>query len=402
VTATATPLLDPADPAFRADPYPTWRALREGGSVRRLEDTRDWIVTGYREVRTLLRDPRTGYAGAEPEPAPTTDIDVPFVRARAKALSILETFMHRRAPEDHKRLRRVARPALNEPAAKARRARMEELVDASVERALANGGMDVIADLARPLAVTIAAELVGIPAQVRSQLDGWGREMTYWIEIWPTPVERERGILAMASLAPRLREISPESGTILAALRQANADGQITEDEAISHAALFFLAAHVTTVNLIGNGLLALVRNPNQWQLLRERPAAIASAVEELLRFDTPGPAIKRRAREDIEVGPHAISRGDLIVLSLAAANRDPAAFPEPDRLDLTRSPNPHLSFGHDAHYCLGAAFARLEAQIAIGTLARSVARIRLATEEPEREDWFVVRGLKSLPIEFA
>ena len=105
---------------------------------------------------------------------------------------------------------------------------------------------------------------------------------------------------------------------------------------------------------------------------------------------------------EDIEVGAHTISRGDLIVLSLAAANRDPAAFPEPDRLDLTRSPNPHISFGHDAHYCLGASFARLEAQIAIGTLARSVSRIRLATEEPEREDWFVVRGLKSLPIEFA
>jgi cytochrome P450 len=172
----------------------------------------------------------------------------------------------------------------------------------------------------------------------------------------------------------------------------------LTDDQLIGHAGLLLMAGHVTTQHLVGNAMLALLRHPDQWNRLCEQPELIVTAVEELLRYDTPAAGALRVARDDITIEGAVIRRGDPLVLLFGAANRDPAVFSEPDRLDITRSPNPHLGFGHDSHYCIGAALARLEAEVMIGTLARRAPRLRLASGTLEWEDTLMVRGLRSLP----
>jgi cytochrome P450 len=173
----------------------------------------------------------------------------------------------------------------------------------------------------------------------------------------------------------------------------------MSEDELVSHGALLLFAGHINSQHLVGNGVLALLRNPDQWELLRSRPELIESAVEELLRYDSPAWMTPRLALTDFAIAGETIRRGEHIALLLGAAHRDPSIFVDPDKLDITRSPNPHLGFGHGAHYCLGAALGRLEARIMIGTLVQRVPRPRLDDAPLEWEDTMAIRGLKSLPI---
>jgi cytochrome P450 len=410
VPAATAPAFEPRDRAFVADPYPTLHKLRRHSPVTRLEDRGAWAVTGYAQVRSLLRDPRSGFASATDEPVRSRDTggEQSILSARDYTLTLFSLWMQGRPSGDHARLRRLARGIFSPSAVAAWQERIQGLVDERVEQALAHGGMDVIEDLGRPLALTIAAEFVGIPAEVQPALGGFARELAHRLDVWPTPAGRERGVLAVAALAPHLRELVREwrsapsaEDNLLSSLARASAEGALSEEEAVSHAAIFFFAGHVTTQHVIGNGVLALLQHPDQWELLRARPEAIGTAVEEFLRYDTPGPVAQRVATEDIEIDGQTIARGDLILLLLAGANRDPAVFSEPDSLDVTRSPNLHLSFGHGPYHCLGAAFARLEAKLAIGTLVRRLPPPRLATAALEWEDTFVVRGLRSLPIVF-
>lgn len=403
MTQVATLPFDPADPGFRADPHPTWRALRERAPVLRLGDGRGWCVTGYAEVRSLLRDPRVGFSSDGGDPAPVADGGHPLARARAGAVRLLRAWMHGRNPEDHARLRRLTRGIFSPAAVERRRLRVERLVEESVERATARGRMDVLGDFAQPLALTTAAEVVGIPPDIERGLAGWAREMVHGQEIWPTRAGRERGLLALAALTPQLRGIvDPPDGTLLAELRRALAARLVSDEEVLANAAMYFFTAQITTQHLIGNGVLALLRNREQWDLVREDPGTMPVAVEELLRFDTPVPMIKRMVLSDLDFAGETLQHGDRVLLVLAAAHRDPAAFPAPHLLDVTRSPNPHLAFGHDAYYCVGAALARLEADVAISALVRLPSPPRLATSAPEWDDTFAIRGLRSLPVDLA
>ena len=396
---------DPGDREFQADPHAFYRELRERASLARVANRQQWVVCGYDLIRSLLRDPRVD-AEIPPAAADQPDGQHPFLGAREEARTLFASMLHHQGPADHKRLRRLVLPAFSPKRVAARRARIQELTDASLDAALARGRMDVVDDLARPVAVTIAGEVLGIPEASRSGLGDLSCELIHQLDTPTSPVRRERGILAMLALAPALRELiadwrtcPPTDGNLLWALEQARESGSMTEDEVLGHGALLLFAGQLTSRHLIGAGLLALMRHPDQWDLLRAQPELIETAVEELLRYENPAPALARTAREEFEFAGEVISPGDSVLLLTGAANRDPAVFADPERLDITRRPNPHLAFGHDAHYCVGAALARLEAEVAIGTFVRRVPRPRLETETVEWEETFVLRGPTSLPV---
>jgi cytochrome P450 len=197
------------------------------------------------------------------------------------------------------------------------------------------------------------------------------------------------------------RRRHPENDLLSALIAAEEAGDKLSEGELISTCILLFIAGHETTVNLIGNGLLALLRHPDQLRLLREEPALITSAIEELLRYDSPVQATARVASEDVELGGQLVPKGAILVCGIGAANRDPAHFPDPDCLDIRRRDNRHLSFGFGIHFCLGAPLARVEGQVAIGTLLRRRPRLELATDTPEWRESSTLRGLKALPLSF-
>jgi pimeloyl-[acyl-carrier protein] synthase len=272
---------------------------------------------------------------------------------------------------------------------------------------VARGRLDVVNELGRPVALAIAMDLAGIPEAMRPEVAGQASELFH--RLATRPAVRERGLLALTALAPRLRELiaewqvrPPDDDNLLWSLEQARTQGALSEDEVIAHGVLLLLSGHLTTQHLTGNGVLALLRHPDQWDLLRARPQLIETAVDELIRYDSPGTMMQRTALDEIEAADETIGRGDRVFLLLGAANRDPAVFADPDRLDITRSPNPHIGFGGGVHACPGAGLARLEAEVVIGSLVRRLPPPRLETEALEWEEASQVRGLVSLPILFA
>ena len=411
--APAAAGLDLADPRFVADPHPVFHEMRSEAPVCRLPDRDVWAVTSYEHVRALMHDPRV-----TPMPAPGTPTHRSpsgagasrhsFFRIREESDRLFARWFQARTPAEHKRLRRLFRAPFAPPRVAARRARVEAIVEQQIGRAVAHGRIDVVAELARPLTLTIAAELIGIPEPQRRHFAVGAAEIAHRLDALPTPLGRERGIIAMIELASRLRGIVPTPGsgpegeaTLLDLLARAHERGEVTEEDIVGNGVFLFFASYMTTRHFLGNAVLSLVQNPDQWERLRSRPDMVATAVDELLRYATSVQATPRTAHEDIEMAGVTIPRGSAIVLVIAAAHRDPAAFAEPDRLDITRSPNPHLGFGHGVHYCMGAAFARLMTQAAVGTMVDRIACPRLEADELEWEPTFGTRGLKALPLTF-
>ena len=396
---------DPTDARFRDDPFPVFDALRARGPIARVADPDFWVVTGYEHVRSLLHDARVD--AERPALAPRTPPrnGEPLMRARDEAALLFVTWLHNRAPADHERLRSLLRPTFSRTRVAARRERIQKLTDDVLDRALQRGRLDVVTELGRPLAQTIAADVVGLPEPMRAECDALTPHFTHRLS-FRGQGPRERGFLSMMALAARLRALiaawsaqPPAGDGVLWTLEQARERGAATEEEVISHGAMLLFAAYITTQYLISNGVLALLRNPDQWDLLRHEPQLIGTAVDELLRYVSPTMAVPRVALEDLELESERVRRGDGLLLVLAAANRDPAVFAEPNRLDIRRSPNPHLALGRGRHYCLGAGLARLEAEVAIGTVVRRMPPPRLETDALEWEEFFLVRGLRSLPI---
>lgn len=395
----------PGDAAFRSDPYPAYEALRRHSPAHFRTDRGDWVVSRYDDVASLLRDERTGLPAHAPANGPAEPAGGGFLQTREESRRLFGLCLHCRAPTEHARLRRLVMGAFSPRRVALRQERIQAAADRLLDPAVARGRIDVIGDLARPLALGTVADLLGIPEEMRAFFGRWGGELVHHLEVDPSAAGRERGLLAMMGLAPRLRDLAsrPRAASaeddLLSDMMSASANGFLSEDELVAHGVFLFFAGHITTQHLIGNGVLALLRHPEQMARLRAQPATIDGAVEEMLRYDTPAPALRRVALTDIAVGGRTIPRGEGMVLLLAAAHRDPAAFDQPDRFDITRTPNPHLGFGHDAHYCVGAALAKLEARIAIATLLRRCPTLALESEALAWEDTFVVRGLKSLPL---
>jgi pimeloyl-[acyl-carrier protein] synthase len=390
---------NPMDPEFIADPYPTYHRLRAEDPVHR-SPLGFWVLTRYDDVVAALRDPRLGKAGIEA-----------MVAARyGSAAPVTGLSMLVRDPPDHTRLRGLVNTAFTPRVVDRLRPHIQQIVDDLLARVEGAHGMDLIADFAYPLPVIVICEMLGVPVEDREDFKAWGLAIARSLDAILLPPDSDvaqRGASARRALGQYFRGLIAERrgaprDDLLSSLIAAEAAGdKLSEDELLATCILLLIAGHETTVNLIGNGTLALLRHPAELRRLRDDPSLIQSAVEELLRYDGPVQRSTRILHEDVSFQGTTIPKGDMVLTFIGAADRDPAQFPEPDRLDLARRDNRHIAFGWGIHFCLGAPLARLEGQIAIGTLVRRLPRLALATDRPEFRESVTLRGLQSLPVSY-
>ena len=385
---------DLAKPHFKANPYPFYARLRAEAPVCRTKflGSRTWLVTRYRDVLMLLKDDRF----VKDLPSKTRWIH--FV-----AGPITRHMLNTDAP-DHTRLRTLVHKAFTPSLVERLRERIQSVCDELLDRLVTNGHMDLMSGYALPLPLTIIAELLGIPAEDRSRFHARSRSSlsssTIMGVLRAVPDQRLL-IRQMRKLIARRRRDARED--LITALVQAEEAGdKLSEKELVATIFLLLIAGYETTVNLIGNGALGLIQNPEQRDLFERNPALAESAIEELLRYTSPlEVASQRFAREDLTIDSVNISQGDMVIAVLGSANHDESQFRDPEILDLTREPNKHLAFGQGAHFCIGAPLARLESQIALTTLFRRFPNLRLS-REPEDLRWrksLIVRGLEELPV---
>ncbi|MBL1109985.1 cytochrome P450 [Streptomyces sp. 5-8] len=396
-------LLPYADPAFVADPFPLYRRLREEGPVRRavvVGGMDVWLVTRYEDGLAALTDPRLS--------SDIRDASDPRLLERLPEFEreSMMSNMLRSDPPDHTRLRRLVSKAFTARRVAALRPRIQEITDRLLDAVVPAGRAELVADLALPLPVTVISELLGVPVDDRHDFQRWTDAMLVRGEEMPDPAVVDEAWHQMhAYLTKHLYSKRTRPGDdLLSALISAHDEEQrLSRDELIATAFLLLVAGYITTVNLIGGGIAALLANPDQLTLLRDRPELMPDAVEEFLRYDGPvSPGIARFAREDVEIAGVTIPRGATVLVASAIADRDPARFPDPDRLDVTRRDSGHLAFGHGIHYCLGAPLARLEGQIAIGTVLHRLPDLALAVA-PTELSWQPgsLRGPVRLPVRF-
>ncbi len=399
--ATPDVLFNPFLPEFHADPYPAYRRLRELDPVHQTP-LGLWVLTRYDDVHLALRDARLGREGFAPllEAAYGSPGDS----------GVLPRSMLFQDPPDHTRLRSLVSKAFTPRVIEGMRPHIQEIVDRLLDRGEGNKGMDLIEDLAYPLPVTVICEMLGVPVEDHPAIRQWSADVARSLDALGLPTSEdvvERGRAGRRALGEYFHQLVPERrrhmrNDLLSALIAAEEQGdKLSEGELISTCILLFIAGHETTVNLIGNGVLALLRHPEQLRLLREEPVLISTAIEELLRYDSPVQRTARMSSERIEMGGRTIDKGAMVIAAIGAANRDPAHFADPDRLDIRRRDNRHLSFGFGIHFCLGAPLARVEGQVAIGTLLRRRPRLELATATLTWRESSTLRGLKALPLSF-
>lgn len=393
--------LNPFDEGLRADPYPALREIQERDPVHWSEIARGWFITRYDDVVSLLRDPRISA-----DRTPST-IDAVWRRG-SETQAWLEHSLLGLDPPDHTRLRNLVNRAFTPRVVEQMRGHIEALADEILDEVEPRGHMDAIADFARPLPIRVIAELLGAPREDHERFARWADAMAGALDIAfekSTIEAADRAIVEMKEYFRTLledRRQEPREDLLTALVRAEDQGDQLTQDELYSFCIILLAAGHETSVHMIGNGLLALLRNPDQAARLAADPALAESAVEELLRFDPPPQATTRRALEAFELRGKRIRAGDVLVLSFAAANRDPDRFDDPDRLDITRSDNRHLTFGQGPHYCIGAPLARMEGEIAFTRVLQRFPGLREQSHNPPvRRDAGTVRGLVSLPVEW-
>src|SRR6266478_5169954 len=390
---------NPMDAEFIADPYPTYHRLRTEDPVHH-SALGFWVLTRYEDVVTALRDPRLAKEAIASFVAARFGAPVPAI-----GLSMLD-----RDPPDHTRLRGLVNKAFTPRVVEGLRPHIQKIVDGLLARVEGAGTMDLIEEFAYPLPVTVICQMLGVPVEDRERFKQWGLDIARGLDAILLPPDSDvarRSVAARRALSDYFRALIAERraaprGDMLSALIAAEEAGdKLSEDELLATCILLLIAGHETTVNLIGNGTLALLRHPGELRRLRETPGLIASAVEELLRYDGPVQRTARIPSTDVTIGGRTIGKGEMVMPFIGAADRDPAQFADPDRLDLARTDNRHIAFGWGIHFCLGAPLARVEGQIAIDTLVRRFPKLELVTNEPEYRQSLTLRGLKTLPVRF-
>jgi cytochrome P450 len=406
ITSPAT--YDPWSPAFVADPYPAYARLRADAPAVYFEPTDQWLISRHADVDALLRDRRLGRSylhvstheefGREPDPKRLE----PFWRVVRGGMLDVE-------PPDHTRLRRLVSKAFT-PRMVARLQPMvvrtaEGLVDELIDAGSDGSPVDMLSILAEPLPVAVIAEMLGIPEGDRHLLRPWSADICGMYELNPSREAEDLAVQAAVEFGDYLRGLAAERRVrpgedLISALTQvAEQDDVLTEDELVGTCVLLLNAGHEATVNMTGNAWWSLFRNPDQLAVLRsDIGGVLPGALEELMRWDTPAQMFERWVLTDIEVGGVAIPRGAEVALLFGSANRDPEVRSDPDTLDVRRSPNTHLSFGLGAHYCLGAALARMELTASFGAILRRVPGLELVAE-PQWKPGYVLRGLEELRV---
>ncbi|MFF7309639.1 cytochrome P450 [Streptomyces sp. NPDC008137] len=394
---------DPWDPAFLADPYPAYAELRARGRVHYYEPTNQWLVPHHADVSALLRDRRLGrtyqhrftheeFGRTAPPPE-----QEPFHTLNDHGMLDLE-------PPDHTRIRRLVSKAFTPRTVERLKPYVAELAGELVDGLVERGGGDLLRDVAEPLPVAVIAEMLGIPESDRAPLRPWSADICGMYELNPSQETAAKAVRASVEFSGYLRELiaarRKEPGDdLISGLIEAHDEGdRLTEQEMISTAVLLLNAGHEATVNSTVNGWYALFRNEPQLAALRADHTLAPTAVEELMRYDTPLQLFERWVLDDIEVAGTTIPRGAEIALLFGSANHDPGAFSDPARLDLTRTDNPHISFSAGIHYCIGAPLARIELAASMGALLEKAPTLRLAAE-PDRKPNFVIRGLEGLSV---
>ncbi len=401
-----TSQFSPFAQGIAADPYPAYRALREQDPVHYNALMDAWVVTRYQDVTFVLSDPRFSANRRQARNRFAQMVEAQALEERFGPFGRAPTMLTSDPPE-HTRLRRLVSKAFTARAVEDLRPRIAEIVAHLLADIRSEGRADLVASLAYPLPVIVIAEMLGVPPEERDRFKRWSDDVAATLGGPFAGAEAiERGATAVQELASYLREVIAQRrrqprGDLISGLIAAEEQGQVlSEDEILSTSMLLLIAGNETTTNLIGNGVLALLQNPDQLQRLRDDPSLIRSAVEELLRYVGPVQGTARVATEDVEIGSRRIAAGQVVFALLAAANRDPAQFAEPDKLDIGRQPNPHVAFGDGIHFCLGAPLARAEAQEAISGLLRQLPGLAL-DGEPEWGGTFIIRGVRRLPIRF-
>ena len=402
-TTEVAPVFDPFDPAFRADPYPLYRRLREENPIH-AGPIGGLVLTRHADCLHVLRHPAASSDERKGE----------MFEAMAAAGEIDQELADNRPflfldPPDHTRLRRLVSKAFTPKTIERLRPRVQQLVDELLDARIETGTIELIEDLAYPLPVQVISELLGVPPEDHERFKGWSRDLARGLDpdfILPPDVlaKRDEAIQAFSAYFLELiaeHRRSPRDDLLSALVAAEDEGDRLTEQELLSTCTLLLVAGHETTVNLIANGTLALLRAPDQLQRLRDDPSIARSAVEELLRYDPPVQMTGRVALEDIELPGATLTKGSFGLLLLASANRDPAAFPDPDRVDLGRVDNHHLAFGFGTHFCLGAPLARLEGEVALTTLVGRCPDLALAVDTPRYKENLILRGLEALPLSF-
>ncbi|GAA3024005.1 Cytochrome P450 [Actinokineospora globicatena] len=382
----------PLDPTFVADPYPTFAAMRNEREVHWHEELGLPVAVSHAACSAVLRDRGLGRLWKDKEPV-----------AAFGAFNMLHrNSLLENEPPTHTRLRRLISAAFGRGHTERLRPMVSRLADRLVEnladRIAADGSADLLEHVAGPLPVEVIGELLGVPAADRGLLQPWSNTIVKMYEYGVAPAQAALAEQASGEFAAYLRTLTGQPGLISDLVAVRDGSDRLSDDELVATGVLLLMAGHEATVNVIGNGVLALLRYRSQWELLVSTSDLLPGAVEELLRFDPPLQLFERTATAPVVVGEYEVAAGTKVAALLGAAARDPAVFDEPDRLDITRSPNPHLSFGAGIHYCVGAPLARVEIAAALRALCDRLPGLRLASE-PLRRPEFVIRGLQSLPV---
>ena len=378
---------DLLSPQLRQDPYPIYRELRSKDPVHRMRLVKAWALTRYEDVEAVLRDHKRFCSGDR-------------VLVKTIPLSLLDMD----APE-HTRVRALVAKAFAPKAVGQLRGRIQEITDRLLDEVAGKRRFDVIGALGYPLPITVIAEMLGVRSEDMGVFERWSNTLALTVD----PMLGGKQVQAIEQAAEQVsayfegiiaeRRLEPRDDMVTALMMAEEAGERLTHEEMLAVMRLILVAGNETTRNLIGNGVLALLRNPEQLQRLREDRGLLDSAVDELLRYDSPVQLDGRGAREDVEVGGKRIRAGDVVISVLGAANRDPEAFDDPESLDIGRRGNSHLSFGRGVHYCLGGPLAIMETRMALAGLLDRYASMRLAVE-PEYREGVALRGVDQLWIE--
>ncbi len=389
---------DPTSTEMRANPWPYFRRLRDEtpvyetvfGSV---------IVTGYEESVLALRDPRFSV-----DPRNAALLSSALDNQLGPAQRGFDDMMLFVDPPRHTRLRALVNKAFAPRVVEGLRPRVQQIVDDLIDVALDEGLSELMSQLSFPLPVTVICEMLGIPASDRDDFRRWTADITPVLDPFVPPEKFQRVAqagFALLSYFEQLiedRRAHPRSDLLTELIRAEEEGQRLSAEELRATCVLLLIAGHETTMNVIGNGSLALLSNRDQWERLQRHPDLVRTAVEELVRYAGPGALTARIALEDVELGGKVVPKGQFALVMIGAANRDPRVFPHPETFDVGRNPNRHLGFGAGPHFCIGATLARAEIQIALSTMARRVPSLHL-TGEPEWREMVTFRGLKKLPV---
>src|SRR5215207_2322253 len=421
--------------AVRADPYPFYAQLRSQDPVHWDEEMGIWVLTRYADIAAIYNDHRFSRAqglmrGFQRLPENEQQIAEPVYHSFSKTMFYAD-------PPYHTHLRGLMNNAFTPRRVEQLRPYIQRVIDDLLDAGQAKGQMDLIHDLAYPLPVMVIAELLGLPSQDRQRFKGWSDDLFAILgTVRHAPHLMERAAYSLTQMTEYITALSHERrqqprDDLLSALvsvvdneealacphhdsgvkstphsgsgraRGRSSAAHLTQEELVSNINILLSTGHETTTHLIGNGILALLQNPDQLQKLQQQPQLIYSAIDEMMRYENPVQITYRSAIEDVEMGGRQIRKGDLVNSILGSANRDLEKYTDPDRFDITRNEGRHLNFGLGIHFCIGASLVRLEAEIAFLTILRRFPNLQLTTERLDWQEHPIFRGLKSLPVAF-